>query len=133
MDDLDTTREQLNRQLDDVVAADPLAALSAIGAVQRDIGSRRGAAVRVAVQRHTSGEIGAALGVTKQAAHQKFAKEWAETLKGELEGRGPRVQDRHARGGRDGRGRGGAQARRPDRRAQGRRPQAEVGPRSVSR
>ena len=84
MGDLDTTREQLNRQLDDVVASDPLAALSAIGAVQRDIGSRRGAAVRVAVQRHTWGEIGAALGVTKQAAHQKFAREWAETLKGEL-------------------------------------------------
>jgi hypothetical protein len=84
MDDLDTTREQLNRQLDEVVAADPLAALSAIGAVQRDIGLRRGAAVRVAVQRHTWGEIGAALGVTKQAAHQKFAREWAETLKGEL-------------------------------------------------
>ena len=84
MGDLDTTREQLNRQLDDILGADPLAALGAIGAVQRDIGSRRGAAVRVAVQRHTWGEIGAALGVTKQAAHQKFAREWAETLKGEL-------------------------------------------------
>ena len=84
MGDLDTTREQLNRQLDDVVASDPLAALSAIGAVQRDVGSRQGAAVRVAVRRHTWGEIGAALGVTKQAAHQRFAREWAETLKREL-------------------------------------------------
>ena len=84
MDDLDGTRERLNRQLDDVLADDPLAALSAIGAVQRDVGSRQGAAVRVAVQRHTWGEIGAALGVTKQAAHQKFAKQWAETLKKEL-------------------------------------------------
>ena len=40
--------------------------------------------MRIAVQRHTWGEIGTALGVTKQAAHQKFAKQWAETLKGEL-------------------------------------------------
>jgi hypothetical protein len=84
MDDLDATREQLNRQIDDALAADPLAALSAIGAVQRDVGSRQGAAVRIAVQRHTWGEIGAALGVTRQAAHQKFAKPWAETLKREL-------------------------------------------------
>jgi hypothetical protein len=38
------------------------------------------------VQRHTWSEIGAALGVSRQAAHQKFAREWAETLKNELKG-----------------------------------------------
>ena len=31
--DLEHTREQLNRQIDDVLADDPLAALDAIGAV----------------------------------------------------------------------------------------------------
>jgi hypothetical protein len=84
MGDLTTTRELLNRQLDQAVAADALQALSAIGAVQRDIAKRRQAAVRGAVQHHTWAEIGDALGVSKQAAHQKFAKEWAETLKAEL-------------------------------------------------
>ena len=84
MNTLEDTRLLLNRQLDEVVATDPLAALNAIGEVQRDVGDRRGAAVRVAVQRHTWAEIGTALGVSRQAAHQKFAKEWAETLKHEV-------------------------------------------------
>ncbi|MDX6599601.1 MAG: hypothetical protein QOE87_3488 [Gaiellales bacterium] len=86
MNELDTTRALLNRQLDEVLTADPLEALSAIGGVQRDVAARRGAAVRVAVQRHTWSEIGAALGVSRQAAHQKFAREWAETLQNELKG-----------------------------------------------
>ena len=42
--------------------------------------------MRGAVQRHTWAEIGAALGVSRQAAHQKFAKEWAATLTDELKG-----------------------------------------------
>ena len=86
MNDLDDARALLNQRLDDVTAADPLAALSAIGDVQRDLAVRQGAAVRIAVQRHTWGEIGSALGVSRQAAHQKFGKEWARTLQDELKG-----------------------------------------------
>jgi hypothetical protein len=82
--DLPQTRDLLNRQLDEAIAIDPLEALTAIGAVDRDTAARRRAAVRRAVQRHTWAEIGSALGVTKQAAHHKFAKEWAETLKAEI-------------------------------------------------
>lgn len=44
------------------MTAEPLAALSAIGTVQRDMAARQGAAVRVAVQQHP----------------------WAETLSGEI-------------------------------------------------
>ncbi len=84
MDEIAETRALLNQRLDEVLAADPLAALSAIGEVQRDVAVRQGAAVRVAVQRHTWSEIGAALGVSRQAAHQRFAKEWAKTLQAEV-------------------------------------------------
>ena len=86
MEEIEGARALLNRRLDEILATDPLAALSAIGEVQRDVAVRQGAAVRVAVQRHTWGEIGAALGVSRQAAHQKFAKEWAKTLQDELKG-----------------------------------------------
>lgn len=82
--DLSTTRDTLNRQLGEAVTADPLEALSVVGALDRDIAGHRRAGVRSAIQHHTWAEIGEALGVTRQAAHQKFAKEWAETLKAEL-------------------------------------------------
>jgi hypothetical protein len=84
MDDLANTRELLKRQLNDAVADHPLDALTTIGAVQRDIATHERDAVRAAVQHHSWAEIGEALGVSKQAAHQRFAKEWAETLKNEV-------------------------------------------------
>lgn len=84
MDDLANTRDLLNRQLGEAVTTNPLQALGAIGAVQRDVATHQRAAVRAAAQLHTWAEIGEALGVSKQAAHQKFAKEWASTLRDEL-------------------------------------------------
>ena len=84
MDDLDGTRDLLNRQLDDVIEVTPLVALEAIAAAQRDLAARLQSAVRAAAPQHTWAEIGAALGVSKQAAQQRFAKEWATTLKDEL-------------------------------------------------
>jgi uncharacterized protein YajQ (UPF0234 family) len=84
MEDLATTRAQLDDHLRAATAADPLQALTAIGTVQRDVDGHQRAAVRAAAQRHSWTEIGEALGVSKQAAHQKFAKEWANELKEEL-------------------------------------------------
>jgi hypothetical protein len=84
MDDFTTARDVLNQHLREATAADPLLALTAIGAVQRDVAIHQRDAVRAAAQRHSWTEIGEALGVTKQAAHQRFAKERANALKEEL-------------------------------------------------
>ncbi len=84
MDDFTTTRATLNRNLSEATAADPLQALTTINLVQGDVDVRRREAVRAAVPLHSWAEIGEALGVSRQAAHQKFAKEWANELKNEL-------------------------------------------------
>jgi hypothetical protein len=82
--DFTTLINRLDDHLEDAIAADPLEALTLIGAVQRDVEGHQRHAVRAAVQEHSWTEIGAALGVSKQAAHQKFAKPWANELKEEL-------------------------------------------------
>jgi hypothetical protein len=84
MEAIEKTRQELDDQLQAEVAREPLRALAAIGAVGRDLAARQAEAVRAAVQAHTWGEIGAALGVTRQGAHQRFAKAWAQTLKDEI-------------------------------------------------
>ena len=84
MDDITTTLNRLDDHLSEAIAADPLDALATIGAVQRDVDDHQRHAVRAAVQHHSWTEIGEALGVSKQAAHQKFAKPWADELKEEL-------------------------------------------------
>jgi predicted component of type VI protein secretion system len=84
MDDLTTTLNRLDDHLSEAIAADPLEALTVISAVQRDVDDHQRKAVRAAVPRHSWTEIGEALGVSKQAAHQKFAKPWADELKSEI-------------------------------------------------
>jgi hypothetical protein len=85
-DELSLTCETLSRQLDDARTADPLHALRATTAVQAVVEDQQQRAVRAAATVHSWTEIGAALGVSKQAAHQRFAKPWAEQLKGEIKG-----------------------------------------------
>jgi hypothetical protein len=84
MTDITNTRHLLDHDLTAAVAADPLAALTAIGEVRRDLEARERDAVRAAIQRHSWSEIGAALGVSKQAAHQRLAKAWAAELRDEI-------------------------------------------------
>jgi hypothetical protein len=84
MDDLRQARTNLNQALDEALERDALAALRAVGEIEEELAERRRSAVRAAAGDHTWAEIGEALGVSRQAAHHKFAKDWAETLKREV-------------------------------------------------
>ncbi len=78
------TYATLERQLEAEIARDPLQALAAIGRARQvsEIQQRR--AVRAALQAHSWAEIGQAMGVSKQAAHHRFARAWIDQLKSEL-------------------------------------------------
>lgn len=101
MEQIEDTRKLLDSQLQSAVTADPLAALGVIGAVDRDLDTHRNEAVRSAIQTHSWSEIGDAMGVSRQAAHQKFAKDWAVQLKSELKAE-ERVMKAAHRSGDDG-------------------------------
>jgi hypothetical protein len=70
--DLDATRELLSRQLTEAIATDPIGALPIITSLQRDADEHLREAVRQAAQSSSWREIAAGLGVSKQAAHQRF-------------------------------------------------------------
>jgi hypothetical protein len=72
MKELDATRELLSRQLDEAIAEDPIAALPIIAGLQRETEEHLRAAVRQAAPSSSWREIAGALGVSKQAAHQRF-------------------------------------------------------------
>jgi hypothetical protein len=71
-DDLDATRELLSRQVTEAVATDPLGAVSSISAIQKEAEEHLRVAVRAAAASSSWQEIAGALGVSKQAAHQRF-------------------------------------------------------------
>jgi hypothetical protein len=83
MDDLNATRELLSRQLVDAIDTDPLGALPTIAALQRETEQHLRAAVRGAAVVSSWREIAAALGVSKQAAHQRF-RTYAKEVAGEM-------------------------------------------------
>jgi predicted DNA-binding protein YlxM (UPF0122 family) len=72
MNDLDTTRELLSRQLTKAIATDAIGVLPIITALQGETDEHLREAVRQAAQSSSWSEIATALGVSKQAAHQRF-------------------------------------------------------------
>ena len=83
MDDLDATRALLSSQLATAIAADPLAALPTIADLQRETAEHLKTAVRQASSTSSWAEIATALGVSKQAAHQRF-KDYAKDVSREI-------------------------------------------------
>jgi hypothetical protein len=83
MNDLRATHELLSQQLDEAIAADPLGALPTIVALQRETDEQLRAAVRQAAPTSSWKQIAAALGVSKQAAHQRF-RAYAKGVSAEL-------------------------------------------------
>jgi hypothetical protein len=81
--DLDTTREQLSRQLAEGIATDPIGVIPIITALQKETDEHLREAVRRAAPSSSWSEIATALGVSKQAAHQRF-KAYAKGVAGEM-------------------------------------------------
>lgn len=74
----------LDDELRQRVADDPLDALAAITALRQSVHEREREAVFLALEQHSWREVGEALGVSKQAAFQRFGKEWAVTTRARL-------------------------------------------------
>ena len=75
----------LDAELEQRIAEDPLGALLAVTALRRRIQEReREAVFRALLEMHSWREVGEALGVSKQAAFQRFGVEWAVITKAQL-------------------------------------------------
>jgi hypothetical protein len=86
MNDVNATCELLSRQLAEAVAVDPMGTLPVLVSLQKDTEEHLREAVRQAALGSSWRQIADALGVSKQAAHQRFktyAKEVASEMKSE--------------------------------------------------
>ena len=66
----------LDAELRRRTAEDPLEALAAIADLRRAVHEREREAVFRALENHSWREVGEALGVSKQAAFQRFGRDW---------------------------------------------------------
>ncbi len=81
--DIAATRELLSRQLAEAIATDPIDTLPIITALQKQTDAHLREAVRQASISSSWREIATALGVSKQAAHQRF-RDYAKGVTAEI-------------------------------------------------
>jgi hypothetical protein len=81
--DIAATRELLSRQLTQAIATNPIDALPIITALQKQTDEHLREAVRQAAIGSSWREVALALGVSKQAAHQRF-REYAKGVSAEM-------------------------------------------------
>ena len=81
MNQLTEVTTELDRQLGATAAAEPLETLAAITSLRTVLSGHEQEAVRTALGQHSWSEIGRALGVSKQAAFQRFGKQWITELR----------------------------------------------------
>jgi hypothetical protein len=82
-DDLALTRARLSRQLTEAIATDAIGVLPTIAALQKETDQHLRDAVRQAALSSSWRDIATALGVSKQAAHQRF-KAYAKDVTAEI-------------------------------------------------
>ena len=88
MDEAQTATQTLRTQLGSAIAANPLDALVAITSIRTVVADLERQAVRSSLDDHTWAQIGSALGVSKQAAFQRFGKQWVMEAKAEMKAAG---------------------------------------------
>jgi hypothetical protein len=69
--------DELNEHLRHAIAQDPLRALTEVASFKAALAALEREAVFAALATHSWRSIGQALGVSKQAAFQRFGREWA--------------------------------------------------------
>jgi hypothetical protein len=84
METLSAAGKALDVELEGAITADALDALTGITEIRTLVSVREREAVRRALENHTWAEVGTALGVSKQAAFQRFGKEWVTDAKAEI-------------------------------------------------
>jgi hypothetical protein len=80
MDEYTKALSTIEERISEMTTVSPLDALSSAAALQRRADTLLQRAVESAIGTHSWAEIGAALGISKQAAHQKYVNSVAASL-----------------------------------------------------
>jgi len=80
MDEYAKALSTIEERISELTMLSPLDALSSAATLQQQADTLLQRAVESAIGTHSWAEIGAALGISKQAAHQKYVKSVAESL-----------------------------------------------------
>lgn len=94
MNKLTEVTTELDRRLAASAAVEPLETLAAISSLRTVLSEHEREAVHMALAQHSWSEIGGALGVSKQAAFQRFGKQWITEMRATMSPREMRATAR---------------------------------------